>query len=275
VFDALRDLWPGKVLQLDIITFQKAVSTLLQLADSPQYSQGILGDLLVVEAIKSESYDPNRLYHATVIEAHSPLELAYGACLLDPTLAVLICNLSDQTYPLSPIPTFSADDPLLARTVASTYHRVRMGLSAYPPSHPYVTLDRVQTFGASFLEPRIDIPTLLSTEFPDASVQADFASAYCSVFGDIREAPQAAVVAHVCRYLASLSMEGRNFRTGMILVIPAALERNMSDLRGRSGKKQSSQRRRRSSSVDVPEYIHDLKQISLIRLTIPSSITQD
>jgi hypothetical protein len=272
VFDVLRGLWPGKVLQLDIITFQKAVSRLRQLATAPQYSQGIFGDLLVAEAITSESYDPNRLYHATVIEAHSPLELAYGAYVLNPTLGVLICNLSDQAHPLSPFPTFSADDPLLARTVASTYHRVRMGLSAHPPSHPYVTLDRVQTFGASFLEPSIDIPTLLSTEFPDASVQADFASAYGSVFGDIREAPQAAVVAHVCRYLASLTIEGRNFRTGMILLIPAALERKLSDLRERLGKRRSSQRRRRSSSADIPEYIHDLQELSLIHLKDPFPI---
>jgi hypothetical protein len=252
---------------LKIIPFNEAVDLLNEFEANRSSLRNCFGDILILEAVEIESYRGLKSYGDSlhIVErtylVSTPLELSCRASILDASLAIIICNLTQKEFVNIPIMTFSSDDPSLVYKIYKAYSKVRLGLSVTLPSLPFVTV-RGDTLGESF-HSHLDYEMLdiLNYEMPDTLVQQELVLASMDPFRITGLVGEVAVVAHVCRYLSRIEVEGISFRTGMVMLNRSNLDKRIKKLKNPP-----------ELSWGLDSYPDLLKQIDIVNLKVPLSI---
>ena len=225
LFGILRSRGLGNKMTLETLPFEAAANQMHEFINSDKSLSQLFGDLVVVEAdtlpeeVDSESFQATR----PGMTATQPLELGCAIAFSTRNVAVLFLVL-DGTQPTAiPFTMLVPGDPNALAKLTEAYHRVRLGLSSLRPRQPYFGItERGSLFSAEFeagATSNQEIPSLVSLEFPDQDAQLEFVTT-CSRegFQEASHAPEASIVARVCRHLASLTNEGRHLRAGIIMV---------------------------------------------------------
>jgi hypothetical protein len=192
------------------ITFKEAASSVRNVEQAADEDGLPFGDILIVELegqIKDDYGDDENQ------DIRSPLELVESVRQIDKELFILICSLANLEGEWKGVSVIPCRNPAAIFDIRDSR---RLGTRVYEP----VSLEELLR---TYIPPekcKISERTkrLLAREMSDLNVQYRLAVDCFDLFGDVDVAAEAVIVARVFRYLATLTNEGRNFRTGVVMV---------------------------------------------------------
>ncbi len=234
--DLIQRGYPNQRATLSTVPFDVAAQSTQEFISEGKPLGQLFGDIVVIETeiLPDQDLDSYRAAHGDEV-ATQPFELGCAIAGRTRTVAVLFLAFRTTQPTVTPFPVLQPDDPYTTAKLAEAYHRIRLGLGPLLPRQPYVEIDEdsVSTtdFEAGPEGPNQQIPELLSFEFPSSSAQLALVQtcSHCG-FADARHAPEAAIVARVCRHIASLTNEGRHLRAGIIMVVPSWFNDRFADI---------------------------------------------